>query len=323
MTAVLIPTTSEQEWLEARRHGVTASEIPVVMGLSPWSSPYALYWQKLGVLPGQDETGDMALGKHMESYVASRFAEKHPEFALMGSGRELYAHPERPWQMATPDRTVCERQPMTELMRTQYGPLLAVLECKIDGGSDGWGEDGTDEIPVHYRAQVLWQMDALSVTTGYLAAFLWHRRQVRVYELTMDDRAEADLKLMREEAWLFLKRLYGRNPPDIDWRPATAAALKRLHPSVEDRDAMIPRKLAAQYRAACAAVKAAERRKSLAENLVRQRMGTARRAVENAAIAHFAVARRDVYDLPEKTITRKATTVDRLVAVSPADREKP
>ena len=68
-------TRSEAEWLEARRQGITASEIAIVMGLSPYSSPYALYHQKLGQLPGVEETDAMQLGKHMESFVADRFAE--------------------------------------------------------------------------------------------------------------------------------------------------------------------------------------------------------------------------------------------------------
>ncbi|MDR3033905.1 MAG: YqaJ viral recombinase family protein, partial [Kitasatospora sp.] len=38
MTAVLVPAASEAEWLEARRQGVTASEIAAILGLSPWES---------------------------------------------------------------------------------------------------------------------------------------------------------------------------------------------------------------------------------------------------------------------------------------------
>jgi putative phage-type endonuclease len=335
MTARLIPTASEAEWLEARRQGISASEIAVLMGLSPYSSPFALYHQKLGTLPGQDETDAMALGRHMESYVADRFAERHPEFYVHGDGRGLYVHPERDWQMATPDRRV------TELTETgsctcgadavpgyghaqhcglELGDDLAVLECKIDGGSDEWGEEGSDEIPVHYRCQVLWQMDVMGVGTGYLACLLWHRRQVRVYEITLDAAAEADLKLMREEAREFLGRIERGDPPDVDWRPATRDALKHLHPSLEDRDVYVDRNLAGWYLAACRNLKAEERKKALYENRIRALLGTARRAV---AYDGTPVARRDVYDLAEKTITRKASTVDRLVPVTPRTKEQP
>lgn len=307
MTAVLIPTASETDWLDARRTGITASEIAAVMGLSPYSSPYALYHQKLGNLPGPEETDAMALGKHMESFVAGKFAERHPEFFVCGDGRSLWQRLERPWQMATPDRLITEVQCKDcGQPDCPWGHLpIAVLECKIDGGSDEWGEDGSDEIPVHYRCQVLWQMDVMGVDTGYVACLLWARRQVRVYELTID---EADLQLMRNEAALFLKSIDYGKPPEPDWRPATGAALKRLHPGLEDTEITISRTLAGQYRGACAAVRKAEQRKALAENRIRARLGDGRRVLDPSG---QLVASRQVYDVKEHT--RKAATVNKIV----------
>lgn len=332
MSGILIPTTSEEAWLEARRLGVTASEIAVILGLSPYSSPFELYYRKRGDLPGQPDNDAMAIGRAMENFVADQFDRRHPEFWLVGAGRELYRHPEREWQMATPDRVAFERQlcascdadlPMGctyETEREGREPV-AVVECKVDNG-DGFGDEGTDEIPVHYRCQVLWQMDVLGVSTGYLAALIWHRRQVRVYELTMDIHAAGDLALMRHEAQMFLKRIENNDPPEPDWRPATGHALKRLHPDLEDRDVVIGKQLVISYRSACKALKKAEQRKALAENRIRVLLGSGRRAIAPRFYDTEpvdVVARREVYDLPAKTIERKASTVNRLVAV----KEKP
>jgi putative phage-type endonuclease len=316
MTAQLIPTSSEAEWLEARRQGITASEIAVVMGLSPYSSPYALYHGKLGNLPDAEQTEDMALGQYMEDYVAGRFAGQHPEFTVTGDGRALYAHPGRPWQMATPDRLVYESP--EDAYQYPGVPLvepLAVLECKIDGGSDEWGEEGSDEIPVHYRCQGLWQMDVMDVANCDVACLDWQRRKVRFYQLTMDDAARADLKLMREEARCFLDRIDLQDPPDVDWRPATAAALKHLHPSIEDRDAHIGRQLEISYRAAVRRYKEAERRKDEMTNRLREVMGNGRRAVAARTWGsdgdRIVIATRQVYDVKESV--RKAYTVNKLV----------
>jgi len=319
MTAVLVVrgTAPQAEWLEARRKGITASEISVVMGLSPWDSPYALYHRKTGDLPAQDDTLAMALGRHLESFVAEQFGQRHP-FGQAGDGRQLFAHPGRPWQLATPDRLLTDPG---RLPRPPYpDTAIAVLECKTSSGYDGWGEDGSDVIPVHYRCQVLWQMDVLGVPAGFVACLFLHSRQLRVYELTMDDQARADLDLMEREARRFLMRIDEKNPPEIDWRPATSDALKRLHPSAGDRDVIIGGQLAQRYRAACARVKAAEQKKRLYENRVRGLLGTGRRAVLSDG---EPVARRDVYDLPEKIITRKACTVDRMVAVTPREKSTP
>jgi len=303
VSAILIPTGSEAEWLAARRQGITASEIAIVMGLSPYSSPFALYHQKLGQLPDVEETDAMQLGSYMESFIAERFAERHPDWYIHGDGRELYAHPDQPWQMATPDRLVYEAH------RPQAGRELAVLECKIDGGSDEWGEDGTDQIPVHYRCQVLWQMDVMGVTAGYVACLLWNRRKVRVYELAMDGQAREDLRLMRGQALLFLERIDLGDEPDVDWRPSTTGALKTLHPLITEVDVPVRRMPVIQYRAACKAYKAAEQRKKLAENKLRQLLGDGHRVVD--ARSGELVATRQVYDVKEHV--RKKSTTDKLV----------
>lgn len=316
MTARLILSgdASREKWLEARRQGVTASEIATVCGLSPWDSPYALYWRKKGELPEPDDNDAMALGRYLEDYVAQRFAELHPEFYTHGDGRSVFSHPDRPWQIATPDRIVYDHG--IDLYGGRYGagPALAVLECKTAASYDGWGDDGSDVIPVHYLCQVLWQMDVMGVQTGYVACLFLHSRKLRVYELTMDAAAYADLKIMRDTAQCFLDDLRDSNPPPVDWMPATTQALKHLHPDLEDREQVIPARMARAYRAACGRHKSAEMAKRRLENQIRERLGDARYATTRDG---QRVARRDVYDLPEKTITRKASTVNKLIYIPP------
>lgn len=287
----LIPTTTEAEWLAARRNGVTASEIAVLMGLSPYDSPYALFHRKLGILPQQDDNLMMERGRVLEPYVAEKFARAHPELAVLGDGRQLYAHPGRHWQMATPDRLVN----MSRYGDTLIGCTPAVLETKADGGSDEWGEPGTDDIPLHYRCQALWQMDVMGVDRAYVACLRVRDWRVLEYvighdsaghmpdytgEAPMGDcRACVDLDLMRIAARDFLDRIDLREPPDVDWRPQTAAALKAMHPDVEDREVVIGRQLELSYRAAVRRAREAEQRKDEMTARVLLAMGSARKAV--------------------------------------------
>lgn len=324
-TLVLPGTASEADWHAARRQGITASDIAPLMGLSNWTSPYALYHRKVGNLPEQESDLSMRVGHHMESFVAGLFAEQRPELAQMGDGRQLYGHPGRPWQMATPDRVLYEhiegfdveygeRGPVSA-----YGDLLAVLECKTDSSYDGWGEDGSDEIPVKYRCQVLWQCDVLGVDAWFVACLFMHSRKLRVYHGTLDGQALADLNLMREEAEAFLARIEARDEPDVDWRPSTASALKALHPDVEDTDVPVSAQLAGWYHAACRNLKAAEQKRDLYVNRLRQHLGSGHRVTDRAG---QVIARRDVYD--QKEYLRKASHVDRIVPVYPkAEKETP
>jgi putative phage-type endonuclease len=338
--AELIPTASEAEWLAARRRGVTASEIAGIMGLAPnsWESPYSLYHQKLGILPPPEQTEEQEVGQVLEPYIARKFAERHPEFAVLGDGRGLYAHSSRPWQLATPDQIVHELAEVDGCTCGQgpngyygahergcgweLGQPVAVAEFKTDGGSDEWGEPGTDEIPVHYRCQVLWQMDVLGLRRAYVAC-LGRDRKVREYvvehagQFTQgwcigECKACEDIALMREAARDFLDRIDRKDPPDVDYRPATAYALKQLHPSVEEFDATIGDRLAANYRAAARNLKHWEQRKKLYEARIRQAIGPAHRAI---VAGGEVVARRDVYEVRESV--RKGYTVDKLVNVPP------
>ena len=282
MTArlVLPGTAQEEEWLEARRHGITASEIAVVMGLSPYSSPFALYHRKTGALPGEEDKAVFERGHVLEPYICRKFAERRPEFWVGGNGYDLYAHPDRPWQLATPDRVLSEHVLYVDddAIVTE-GPPVAVLECKTDAGEDAWGDEGTDEIPVHYRAQVLWQMDVMGVTTGYVACLLMRQWKIRVYEITLGDDARLDLLLMRSEAIDFLQRIDLGDPPEVDWRPATGEALRRLHPSIVDKDIPVGPALRIQYQAAIRRYGEAKQRKALLTNRVLDAIGDGRRAV--------------------------------------------
>lgn len=310
----LIKTADEAAWLEARRQGVTASEIAVIMGLAPDShnSPYRLYHEKLGILGPAEQTEEMEVGHVLEPYIADKFAARHPELMVAGNGRELFRHDERPWQMATPDRLLCDDMRLDfegDRVIEEFEPV-AVLECKSDGGSDEWGEPGTDEIPVHYRCQVLWQMDVMGVGTAYVACLGLRDRKVREYVVQMDDAARKDLDLMLTAARDFLDRIDEQDEPAVDWRPATTEALKKLHPSLEDRDVVIGRQLEISYNAACKAFKAAERRKDEMTNRLREAMGSARRAVSREDLGRV-VASRQIYQVGESV--RKPYTVDKIV----------
>lgn len=318
--AELIPTKDEADWLRARQQGITASEIAVVMGLSPWDSPYALFHRKLGILPPIEDTPAMERGRVLEPYIADKFAQANPEFTLLGDGRQLYRESDElfSWMMATPDRLItdCRSEISGDECTCTAGPV-ALLECKTASDMSEWGEEFTDEIPVHYRCQVIWQMAVMGVRIAYVAVLDIPRWRVREYHLDMDEAARLDLAMMIDAAREFLGRIERQDPPDVDWRPATAYALKQLHPSIEARNVVVPASLAKRYRAACKAVKSAEQRKGLAENLLRARMGTAQAAYDGAT--GQVLATRQVYDVAAKTIERKAFTVDKLIAAKPKE----
>ncbi|MEU5668982.1 lambda-exonuclease family protein [Micromonospora sp. NPDC047753] len=308
-------TPDNPEWHKLRREGVSASEIAAVLGLSPWESPFSLFWQKRNGWETPDNE-EMATGRRVEPVVADWWLDTHdPHENLTGARAGLYAHPDRPWQLATPDRLIyrvcpgCDGAGLAGDVDTGLGAcpdclgrpagtsgeVLAPLECKWTASWDGWGDPGTDDVPVYYRCQVLWQMDVLGVDEGHLS--MLGPGGFRAYRIRRDER---DLTVMREAARRFLGRLDADDAPDVDDHRATLAAVKRLHPDLVDAEAEISDTTAAGYRRARALKKAAESLCDRFEARLRAEMGANRVAVHDGV----KVATRSIYPTTRLDSTR-------------------
>lgn len=303
MTAVelLPPGTGphDERWHELRRAGVTASEIAAVMGLSPWQSPFSLYWSKVNAWSSGDNQF-MSAGRHLEDAIADWWmAECDPIENLVSSAAGLYAHPDRPWQLATPDRLLylsrctcfAEGDVLCSCLPGS-APLVALLEVKWVAQSwDGWGEPGSSDIPIYYRAQGLWQADVLGVSTVYFAAL--GPGGFRNYVLHIDEAAQGDLRVMRGEGLDFHRRVQEGDAPDLDGHTATLSALRKLHPSLGEGDIEVPLDLAERYRIARLDRDDAKARVALCEAEIRAALGdTYARAVCNKRL----VASRSIFE---------------------------
>jgi putative phage-type endonuclease len=301
-------TPDNPEWHEVRRQGVTASEIAAVMGISPWESAFGLYWKKVN--DWRDDGNEFtSAGRHLEDAIAEWWiAENDPLENLQLGWAGLYASADRPWQLATPDRLIYQSCPAcggTGFGRDdpEYGemvcqecliagyidPPVALLECKWVAYSwDGWGEPGTDEVPVYYRAQALWQLDVLGVDEVHFAVL--GPGGFRAYLVRRD---EADLAVMRAAGAAFHARLESGEAPDLDGHSATITTLRKLHPSVGEGDVEVPLSLAEAYAYARAARKEAADLVDQCEAEIRAALGSEfNRAVCNGKL----VASRSVYD---------------------------
>lgn len=325
---VLGPDATREAWLAARLPGITASEIAAVIGISPFDSPFSLYWKKLGVIAETADNDAMSLGRHLEPWIADRYEADHPEVSLTLSG--LYASTERPWQMVTPDRSVfpasdvvdaeigccdlhrygppatfgamapccdpddcgpcCRECPTCPTLHPPTAPTR-LWEGKTSATYDGWGDDGTDDIPPYYRAQTLWQSDTFDRLPVDLSCLFLHTKQVRHYRIEW---SAEDVVFMREQAQAFLLRLAGGLVPPIDGHKATTAALKAIHPDIDpDAEVELPATLARSYRQIKAMKKRMKAREALIENRVRAALGKAKTAKDPDG---EKVASRSVYE---------------------------
>lgn len=268
-----------EEWLAARRSGVTASEIAAILGLSRWDSPLSLYFRKRGELDEDPDTDRLMLGRVLEPYVLERFADETGYETEPGG---LMRNHDRPWQMATPDALI--------------GGLIPA-EAKTAVTADGWGPSGSTEIPLHYRCQLMWQCDTMDADHGYICVLFLRTGEPRWYSIAWDGE---DAAVMREAAADFLRRVEDGDPPQEDASEATTTALRKRYGAVDLMpDAHCGAGLADAYRAARRACAAADEAKRLAENQVRVAMGTSTRLL---APDGSTVATRRVYERAGYTV---------------------
>jgi len=265
------------EW----RKTMSASKVAAVLGLSdedsPYDSPLSLWNQMAGLDPGEGDSAVKRRGHYLESGIAAWFADEHPDWAITAAG--MWRHPEHSWATATPDRHIV----------TDTG-AVDLLEVKSDR-KGVFGTPGTDEIPVYYRAQGIWQM----ICSG--------RRRVRYAvlsnwldfaEYTLEwDQAEADMVL--GEAAAFMNSLpWGAMPcqPPTDGHPKTLPSMLRAHAFVAtDEPVEIPREVADGYLTAYVGHKDAETAKRAAAAALLDAVGAGKRATcEGQTIATISAA---------------------------------
>ncbi|MCR8574731.1 YqaJ viral recombinase family protein [Streptomyces sp. Isolate_219] len=258
------------EWHAARWRGIGGSEIAAVLGISPYESRFSLWHRKQGLIEPVAESEEMYWGKVHEPGICARFAELHPEHPL--NVAPTYAAGARRWQIANPDRI--------------WGPDL--LEAKTARTADGWGEPGTDEIPVHYRAQCLQYLDVLQRRRCHLAVLI-AGSEYREYVVEYDP---AEAQILRDSGAEFMASLAAGARPDIDGHTATYQAIKALPDGIDDIDVPVTAGLRDEYFAALDTAKAAEEQKRRLAGLVLDQIGTGHRAVA----AGRTVATRTVRD---------------------------
>lgn len=236
-------TPGSAAWEEARTGlTITATEIAAIVGLSPWQSRFSLWHKKAGLpTPPFEMTPAIEWGNRLEDAVADKWQDEHPNLLAAPAG--TWRHKEREWQRATPDRLIYP-QPAHEFDVPEKA--VGLLEVKTSPFGDEWGPSGSDQVPIHYRCQVMWQMDTLGLPRTEFAVLIggWDYRE---YVVEYD---ESEAKVLRDAASRFLDDVRNGVRPDIDGDTATYRTIRVQPDGLEDRFVEIPAELAARWGAA-------------------------------------------------------------------------
>jgi len=256
------------QWLGTRKQGIGGSEVGAILGLDERTSPLAVYMDKRDELPDDDAGEAAEWGNLLEPVVAAKWAGDH-RMHVWSPG--VLAHPDRPWQIANPDRFFLDphARPASD---PQPDGLLEVKTTNqyLDGD---WDPDA-DRMPDRARLQVQHYLDVTGLRLAHIACLVGGQT-LKVFTETYDAELAEMLRAACDRFWH--DHVLAGHPPPIDGSKATTDLLGRLYDvPTEDIAVLNPsevRPLVEARIAAKAAVKAAERHEALIDNQLKALLG--------------------------------------------------
>ncbi|HEY5236132.1 MAG TPA: YqaJ viral recombinase family protein [Rhabdochlamydiaceae bacterium] len=88
-----------KEWLEWRRGGIGSSDAPIIMGVSPWSTPLQLWKDKVEGTPEKAQNAAMKRGTDLEPMIRDRLED---DFQLLLAPKNI-CHPDFEWMRSSLD----------------------------------------------------------------------------------------------------------------------------------------------------------------------------------------------------------------------------
>lgn len=178
-------------WLAERRTGIGGSDVAGILGLSRWTTPLAVYLDKIGQAPESDDNAPMKWGRYLEPVIRQAYSD---ETGRTVRTMDMIRHPVREFMLANIDGF------------TDDGRLLEVKTART---AEGWGEVGTDEIPTPYMLQVQHYLEVTGFEFADVAVLIGGS-DFRIYEVGVDPEL---IHLIVEAEAEFWRRVLERDPP--------------------------------------------------------------------------------------------------------------
>lgn len=274
------PAPGSDEW----KQKITASKVASVVCKSPWTSKFALHAEMTGRYESEPINPDiLEMGNLLEPCVADWFQLHNHGVEV----RECKKRNTPVWWVdrdnadfaATPDRILVDRE---------TGEVTALLEIKTARVASEWGEEGTDEVPEHYRLQALWQMRCTGVRT-VIFAVLHAGLRFATYRVEWN---RDDIYELVDAATDFMDAVRRGRTPDYREEPgafSTYEVLRYYFPECNGEAVMLSDDLVYRTRRAKRLKRLAARAEDIVKNELTAVMGNASAGVD---YANRTIARR-------------------------------
>ena len=158
-----MPITAEQK--EERKNFIGASDVPMILGVSPWGNALRVYKEKLGLVPS------------FKGNTRTRLGELLEEGLLQLTSEEL-GYPILPNQRRVKGIFAANNDGLVD-------GLPIGVEVKTTTEEKDWGEEYTDEVPMHVLMQTQAQAYCGDLDVVYVPALVAGR--FRLYRVERED----------------------------------------------------------------------------------------------------------------------------------------
>lgn len=289
-----IPTANKEEWKALRAKYIGGSDAASVVGLNPFSSPYALWAEKTGKTPPFEGNLATDVGTYLEDFIAKKF-EKESGKKVRRVNKSIL-NDKYPWAIANIDREIVGEESGLECKSTSE-----LNTSKFRGG----------EYPTNYYCQCVHYLATTEKTRWFLAVLIGNK-QFKIYLLT---RIENDIKpewcessvyisdeeiaaLMNAEKGFMENNVKKDIPPAPDGSDSTSKTISILYPESNGETVNLFGYEAdlKSYMTYCSLIKDMERQRDEVANRVKAFLGEAGRGESNDYKVTFTTSSRSTFD---------------------------
>lgn len=197
---------------------IGGSDVAAILGVSPWISPFMLYQKKIGVFeeeitPAKQRIFDR--GHRWEPIVVEMLID---ELRDQGHDVEIIARNQR---YQDPDHQFLSAEIDLELL-IDGEEVNAEAKTVSPFAAKLWGEEGSDDVPIYYAAQVMHGLMIKPRRRAVIAALTGFDDKPRVHWIDRDEETIAAIRAKEIQFWQQIKDL---NPPE----PTTADDVKWMY----------------------------------------------------------------------------------------------
>lgn len=208
-----VKTASHEEWLKLRSQYIGGSDAAAVVGMNPFASPYSLWAEKTGKVPGFAGNLATEVGTYLEEFVAQKFAQETGK--KVRKCNQSFLNSEYPFAIANIDREIIGEDAGLEIKTTDSLNLK-----KFKGG----------EYPANYYCQMVHYLAVTGKQRWYLAVLIGNK-EFMWFTLDRDEDEIAALMSAEADFWDLVKK---DTPPAVDGIKATTKALNAVYANSND-----------------------------------------------------------------------------------------